>query len=627
MKNQLTGNSCWCCQVLAWIMFFSIATCWSPLLQGQVDNSSQPGTPFESSLDFVPADTAFYWSSQNNRQKMNALFNSRAFQELADTAVYRALRQTFLDGFKDGFQEGLEADLSVDQVEDVVDWLESDEATEWMEIGKQLLSSDVFVYGDDEWSNLFSSISDFYFGLVQESMGNGLGGELLNEQQIEELAFKLAEQEFDDLGIPTFLLGGKIEDTETVRRLLGSLAGEFEKAMSEASQEEQDFIGSIYRQIDDSRMYLLTLEISHDDLPWEQIYDEAQAEPESLEVIEAFQDWFKDKKIAFAIGIIENYLIFGLAPELDRIQNLGSEELLRDIAEFEPLYEHSDKTLSSISYVSEAMIKSTSNQDALGDSLKMMFRGIREASGDFGGDTRFAEELNEDIDTFAEELSHFIPEPSAILNFNFLTEQGIEGYTYNWTENRYFDDSQPLTILQHVGGNPALMFAAREKKNFEEYDFLAKWSERIFDQVQLYLPEAIAEEDPQEAVRVEKILTQLRPILSGLNQTTKNKFLPSLDGQSALVLDFKQGQESWHEMMPPASEPLPFPAFSMLMGIDDSSLFVDSMKDYFSQAQNLADMLKEFPESDIPQNYQIPRPESERFENGRLFSYSIFSEL
>src|SRR5690606_27563431 len=64
--------------------------------------------------------------------------------------------------------------------------------------------------------------------------------------------------------------------------------------------------------------------------------------------------------------------------------------------------------------------------------------------------------------------------------FSFLTDRGVEGYTHDWTENKYYDGSRPLSLLDHVGGNPLLAYVARGKYSPEQYELVRKWAKKSF---------------------------------------------------------------------------------------------------------------------------------------------------
>ena len=68
-----------------------------------------------------------------------------------------------------------------------------------------------------------------------------------------------------------------------------------------------------------------------------------------------------------------------------------------------------------------------------------------------------------------------MPEVGAIAGVHFLSENGIEGYQYDFGESKRLDGSKPLGLMQHVGGSPLLAAIARGINSPEDYDLMVKW--------------------------------------------------------------------------------------------------------------------------------------------------------
>ena len=50
-----------------------------------------------------------------------------------------------------------------------------------------------------------------------------------------------------------------------------------------------------------------------------------------------------------------------------------------------------------------------------------------------------------------------------MMSLAFLTDRGVEGYMYDWGEQPGLDASQPLGLLEHVGGSPILAVRLAEQ--------------------------------------------------------------------------------------------------------------------------------------------------------------------
>ncbi len=58
--------------------------------------------------------------------------------------------------------------------------------------------------------------------------------------------------------------------------------------------------------------------------------------------------------------------------------------------------------------------------------------------------------IRKDLAALAKDIKRMIPQPGAMMALSFLTDRGIEAYTYNWGQQIALDGSKPLDILQHV---------------------------------------------------------------------------------------------------------------------------------------------------------------------------------
>jgi len=61
------------------------------------------------------------------------------------------------------------------------------------------------------------------------------------------------------------------------------------------------------------------------------------------------------------------------------------------------------------------------------------------------------------------DLQKYVPEPGASMSFSFLTERGLERFCYDWTQELTDDGTKPLSILNHVGGDPLFLSVGRQK--------------------------------------------------------------------------------------------------------------------------------------------------------------------
>jgi hypothetical protein len=217
-------------------------------------------------------------------------------------------------------------------------------------------------------------------------------------------------------------------------------------------------------------------------------------------------------------------------------------------------------------------------------------------------------------------IKSVIPRPGAASGVGFLTAQGYEGYAYSWGENKSVDGSKPLTILNHVGGDPLFFAAGRAKYAPENYDAAAKWLGRI-----LYYAEKIAVEKlgPNEREFYDAVRDDLQPLIVRLDQVNREKLVPAFrDGQGAIVLDAKATSEKWHESLPPASKPLPMLELALVYAVSDVEMLKAGATEYFEIIQEALDILHEAKPEEIPE-LKVPPPQSREFPTGTIYFYPL----
>ena len=235
------------------------------------------------------------------------------------------------------------------------------------------------------------------------------------------------------------------------------------------------------------------------------------------------------------------------------------------------------------------------------------------------------EDLEADADELKSDLQAALPEPGAYLGFSYLTGNGFEGYVYNWAENRFLDSSQPLTLMEHVGASPTMFVISRDAGSRSQFGMVRKWLGRIFDRVIEYVPRTAPSE--QDAEMFVDIAASVRQIMSRLADTTENDLLAATENcQSAFVLDFSTAKKSWHPMMPPSDRDLPIPSMAALIEHQDKEKILATGANYMQAAVDVLDMIRDIPDSGVPEDYSIPRPEMKSAWGGDLYYYPLPQE-
>ena len=120
-----------------------------------------------------------------------------------------------------------------------------------------------------------------------------------------------------------------------------------------------------------------------------------------------------------------------------------------------------------------------------------------------------------------DELARLIPQKKDTFGYSFLTDQGIEAFAFDYSKPRFADDSKPLSLLAHVGEQPALVVAERNKGNLEQFAFVQKWSRIAFDYAIRFIPQ-VGKASEEARLFLEQA-PQLRGFADALSRTTEEK--------------------------------------------------------------------------------------------------------
>jgi hypothetical protein len=321
-------------------------------------------------------------------------------------------------------------------------------------------------------------------------------------------------------------------------------------------------------------------------------------------------------KVALSAGLRDGYLLVGIGPSTDHLEKLGRGPLLLDRTELKPLVKHLDRRLTSIYYASTAAQAATApDKKAIDKTFRWLLAQLKEA----GLPKDLNARLRQDCRVISRDLAKFVVAPGPLLTFSFRTDEGGEHFTYDWAKSPLLKETRPLTLFEHMGGEPLFMCAGRSPHYQEKYRLLVKWLNMANGYVdQLVLPNL----EDKDKKRWQESMTKARPILSRLDEVTGRLLLPALpDGQSAFVIDARLKSKRWHAALPRSANPLTLPEPAVIVGVSDAGLLRKAFAEYRSAANDLLSVADE--ESEL----HIPPPAQKRVTAGDLFYYSLPHDL
>jgi len=566
--------------------------------------SAQDALRETTSLKFVPADAAFYATMLRNREVYDAVAGSKAVAKVKELA-YVQMALSMLD-------EQMKAEDS--PVAGAMAILQMPENQQLVQMLGEMVSDEVFIYGDVGWAELFDLLMEMNrearramadMGGDPEALEGGPGKEML------ELFVKYIDQ----AKIPDTVIGFKLKDTDRAKKQLKRLDPLLPLLVEEVPQLE----GRVkWEAVAGSEM--LTLKVDGTMIPWDEVpLDEM--DDEEKEVFDKMVEKIKKMTLTVALGVWGDYLLLSMGDTNEHLATLGEGKLLIDHEKLAPLRKVADKRIKSVSYASDDFMKKVGSGkrtvDDVVSQLDMLLSFLPTLSG---LEEEFVKELRDDLKELGEDIKQRIPDPGAAVGFSYMTERGFEGYVYNWGEDLILDGSQKLSLLDHVGGDPILFSAGRTKYAPENYDLLVKWIEKIYGHADRFAKDNLEGDDREE---YDKLLAKLLPLFARLNKINREMLIPSLkDSQSAVVLDAKTASKQWHQMMPPAEEPLPMLELGLVFGVSDAKLLQKACSEYYGVINDFLAMLHETSPDEVPE-IELPPPATRKLDAGTVYYYPI----
>lgn len=338
--------------------------------------------------------------------------------------------------------------------------------------------------------------------------------------------------------------------------------------------------------------------------------------------LEKVFDKIERLELVIGLGVIGDRVILTIGDSIDHLEKLavaGSDrKSLLATKPFEPLRAQKDKPLTGISYLSEAMQKALAPSSSDIEQLADLSDTIADLADLPDG---AADEARRSLGKVAEGYKRRLPVPGPWMAFSFLSEQGYEGYVWDWSKNLPFDGSKRLGLLEHSGGAPLAAAAFRVKNDPGQFDDFASWIDMGWSFFLKYLVPK-ADEDDQE--KIEEVDEHLAPLGSKFIGIVRTKILPSLaDGQMAFVIDGKSSTKRLHQSLPSAAEPLPLVEPAIVLGLADPKLFREGMSDLFELSDEVVDAVREMNPDALPAEYRVPEPVKNKVEGGTLWSYPL----
>lgn len=602
-KSQRVGVLQWL--AVATLVTLSIGTA---VAAGPSENTTPLGK-LDVSLKWFPEDTAFYSVMLRNREQIEAVAKSKAWKSLmAMPAVKEGLAQ--LDKAMNENEQAAKAKI----------FLENPAIRKALDTLADMFSQETFVYADKHTVEALELLQH----VLRAAQFHGNVGQIASLVSGDEsdtpgqaIVFGALADHLHLMKVPTIVLGFKVKDKERAKEELTQLEGLITLAMM-ANPE----LAKHTKRVSVGGADFFTLALDGSMIPWDQVpVDELRKNELRQGDVDKVIAKVKKLTLTLGFGMRDDYVLLVISPSAKKLEHLGKGKLLIDRPEFKPLQAMADRRLVAVSYLSEGLSRLGNNSGDI-DSLVQMVDKVLPKIPITSGQR---EQVRKDVDALAVDLKSLFPKPGAAMAFAFLTDRGVEGYSYDWSGHGAVDGTKPLAILNHLGGTPLLAIVGRGKVSMEGYDKVVKWVKVGYRYIDEFVVPKI-ESDGVNSEQYGKIKELFLPLVQRFDETTRTMFLPALaDGQVGLVLDGKLTSKQFHKQQPASDRPLPMAEPAILLGVSDAKLLAKAMKQYREIINAGAKAVAELDPAK-PKPFQIPEPKLATSSQGTVGSYPLPKE-
>lgn len=569
---------------------------------------------YGNSLDWVPADATAYSASLRLKEQFDIVAESNAWQRFTEIPAVAA-------GWAMAEEQLYDEDGPAAMFWQLMELPENEQLAQLL--GEMFSEEIVFYAGADfaKTIELFQYIQGSRIAPLIEAAQDGddvLGdaAEIRANGGDARLRFVIDAIVEDPalLNVPQLVLAFRIQDADAADTQLARLKVlanmVLQQTELDAKFEEEELAGGKF----------IVLTLDGEMIAWDEI--DSDGMPFDEETFEALRDAISDQQLSIALGGWNGYLIVAIGKSTEQLEALGEGETIGEREEFEPLKKYLDERVVSVSYVSEEIVKQGHMTPEDLDGIAEEIDGAVQDADELPEEVK--ERASEDLTELADDMKRYLSKPGPMASVTFLTDTGFEGVSYNWSEMPGLVASEPLPLLEHLGGSPLAAMVARGKHDPELYDLLAKWTGKAVGYFEEF---ALDQMDESESEEIDAALEIIKPLAARLDKTTRELLIPSLaDGQSGLIFDAKIESTQWHQDMPESFRPLPMAELAIVVGVSDAAGFKKAVREYKAIAADAIEAIREQAPDEIPEDFEIPEPDKRSTDDGTLYVWTPPSE-
>jgi hypothetical protein len=582
----------------SWICSFLAAWCVSQDVRAQDFGK-------DTSLRLIPVDADLYVGSYRQSEQWNQFLSEPFVKKLLDLPVVQENLEEFQQQWKN--REGASANIRM-----VWDNPNFKEALQFLQ---QIAKDEWFFFADKSMSSMLRATAamneEFQAIVSRQAAGDDLDASEVFDKLIDGV---------ESFVIPTTVIGARCEDEDLAITKVDQLEAAIQLGASMAPDASK--LVRLLKRVEDSRGSRLTIELSGKLIPWELVpitdgFDE--------EARDNLKDVLNRKSIAITIGTLDKYFLVGFSERSKDILNLGKSASLLEHPDMAPVQEGLKKPIFSINYVSDSF--ALANFDS---QLKNFFsKNFSNLLLQVEGQTELSDELQDllggiraDLHWMDDAIGQYVPTQKGSASYKYFTPEGWEQMTYNRTKDVLQDGSKPLSLLQHVGGDPLMMLVSRLQNKPEYFQLMRQIVQRFKKHLDTAMTTDL--ENSDELKKAKPVLDMAWPLLVRLADAWESKFLPAFGGEHGIVMHATHlAAKQWWNEMPSSDVPLPLPEIALISEVNDVAKIKDGFKEVISVCDEVVDLARKADPDFVPSNYRIPQPSKSESAAGEKIGYPI----
>ncbi|NIP87289.1 MAG: hypothetical protein GTO03_17725 [Planctomycetales bacterium] len=566
--------------------------------------------PPAASLALVPQDAAYYTAALRIGEQIEIVKNSNWWARVNEWDVFQQMKMMVQFGLMQG--PGQQA----------MQMLQTPENQQLLELLEEMVSTEVFCYGDAQTSGTLALAIEAGNSLRYGSMFYELlGGDspLSEEEFIAKMVLDSMADNLDHVAAPTMVVGFQIQNAEAAQQQLSRLEALLKVMLPQLPLPVEGLEEKFQRQqVGDSEFLVMKLDGSL--VPWEEIpFEEMEDQPGQYDPL---RKKLQEMTITISLGVHQGFVLLSVGPSLDHLARLGQGQVLADHPKLAPLRSQAGGAVTGIRYASKQLMGAIATKPEDVDQLVDLAQHLLELGELEEEDEK---QILADAEELAKDIKPYLPTVGAQLGFSFLTERGTEGYRYNWINNTQLDGSQPLPLVNHLGGSPMFAILARTEYRPQDYDLLVKWLKKGHMYFENF---ALPQMSEAEQEQYQQIADVVFPILGRLDQVNREKLIPSMaDGQAGLSIDTEVKTTQWMAQLPPTTEPIALPSPALVIGLKDAELFKAALGEYRLAINDLIEAVRKINPDEMPEVELPPAKVRQLNDGAEVFYYPLPEEL